>query len=311
VKQIVFAAAAVAAITLVTAAPASAQANRTFVSGHGLDTNQCTLAAPCRTFAQAITLTNPGGEITVLDPAGYGSVTISKPISIVNDGVGEAGLTAVNSAGIMINAGPTDVVTLRGLTLVGSGTADYGIRFSSGGGLNIQNSVIRGFQGGIFFYPGNASVLNVSDTVLSNNVNDGVLVQPSTTNAVVNAFFERVQALGNGASGFDVIGYYASTSTINATAADCGSSGNQIGYTATTNNSGSPVKFAVISSKAVGNSRGVEAAGQGATMSLALSTISGNATGFYQAAPGVIDSFGNNFILDTTNTGNLGSVAIR
>jgi hypothetical protein len=31
--------------------------------------------------------TNPGGEVNMLDAAGYGSVVISKSISIVNDGV--------------------------------------------------------------------------------------------------------------------------------------------------------------------------------------------------------------------------------
>jgi hypothetical protein len=58
--------------------PAWAQANRTFVSGHGADSNPCSLVAPCRSFTQALTQTNAGGEITILDPAGYGSVTINK-----------------------------------------------------------------------------------------------------------------------------------------------------------------------------------------------------------------------------------------
>ncbi|MGI8568743.1 MAG: hypothetical protein ACR2KT_06560 [Methylocella sp.] len=74
------------------AAPAAALANRTWVSGHGTDSGACTRAAPCKTFAFAITVTNAGGGIDVLDPAGYGPVTIAKAISIVNDGVGTAGI---------------------------------------------------------------------------------------------------------------------------------------------------------------------------------------------------------------------------
>jgi hypothetical protein len=47
---------------------------------------QC-LHAHCtyRTFAVAFTRTNAGGEIDLLDTAGYGPLTINKAISIVND----------------------------------------------------------------------------------------------------------------------------------------------------------------------------------------------------------------------------------
>ena len=51
-------------------APAQAGPNRTWVSGHGTDSGACALAAPCRTFAFALTQTAAGGEIDVLDPAG-------------------------------------------------------------------------------------------------------------------------------------------------------------------------------------------------------------------------------------------------
>src|SRR5215467_12794391 len=89
----VFAAAAAA----IHGSPAFAQAARTFVSGQGSDANPCSLAAPCRSFAQAITQTNAGGEIAVLDTAGYGTVTINKAISITNqDGV-EAGISTASA----------------------------------------------------------------------------------------------------------------------------------------------------------------------------------------------------------------------
>src|SRR4029077_20963890 len=88
---IVIAAGLAFAATL-SAAPAQAQNGRSFVSGHGLDTNTCTLAQPCRTFAVAFAHTNAGGEIDVLDPAGYGPVTITHDISIVNDGVGTSSI---------------------------------------------------------------------------------------------------------------------------------------------------------------------------------------------------------------------------
>src|SRR5215468_6239113 len=125
-------AAASAAVLLTAAEPARAQANRTFVSGHGSDSNPCSLAAPCRSFAQAITQTNAGGEIAVLDTAGYGSVTITKSISIVApDGI-EGGITTSSAVdAITVAVGASDTVNLRGLTLVGGGVGNNGIVFNN------------------------------------------------------------------------------------------------------------------------------------------------------------------------------------
>jgi hypothetical protein len=92
------------------AAPAQAGPNRTWVSGKGTDSGACALAAPCRTFAFALTQTAGGGEIYVLDPAGYGTVTITKAISIVNDGVGVTAIGTSSGNGITINAGASDCV---------------------------------------------------------------------------------------------------------------------------------------------------------------------------------------------------------
>jgi hypothetical protein len=99
------------------AAPAQAGPNRTWVSGHGTDSGGCTRAAPCKTFAFALTQTAAGGEIDVLDPGGYGPVTITKAMSIVNDGVGVAAIGAPSGNAITINAGGDDSVHLRGLTI--------------------------------------------------------------------------------------------------------------------------------------------------------------------------------------------------
>src|SRR5215510_6870701 len=75
------------ALTLVTFAltlsmVAQAQATRTWVSGVGDDLNPCSRTAPCKTFAGAISKTAINGEIDALDPAGYGSVTITKSITL-------------------------------------------------------------------------------------------------------------------------------------------------------------------------------------------------------------------------------------
>src|SRR5215469_1161281 len=115
-------------IATIASSGAYALSNRTFVSGNGNDSNPCTIAAPCRSFAGALAQTSPGGEIAVLDTAGYGTVTISKAISIVNEEGVEAGVTVTSGDAITINAGANDVVNLRGLTIVGAGGAN-GITF--------------------------------------------------------------------------------------------------------------------------------------------------------------------------------------
>src|SRR5215467_7438919 len=157
---------------------AYALANRTFVSGNGSDANPCSLGAPCRSFAGALAQTSPGGEIAVLDTAGYGAVTITHAISIVNEEGVEAGITVTSGDGITINAGASDVVNLRGLTLVGVGGAN-GITLNTGGVLNIQNCVVRGFGGsGLNLVPTVSSDINVSNTIVSGN-HEGIVLQPS------------------------------------------------------------------------------------------------------------------------------------
>src|ERR1700712_4591138 len=106
---------------LLASAPAHAQATRTWVSGVGDDANPCSRTAPCKTFAGAISKTAPAGEINVLDPGGFGAVTITKSITIRSDHI-EAGIVVSGTNGIIINAGDADAVVLEGLDIEGLGT---------------------------------------------------------------------------------------------------------------------------------------------------------------------------------------------
>jgi hypothetical protein len=80
-------------VATVASGGAHALSNRTFVSGNGSDNSPCSLTAPCRSVAGAIAQTSPGGEIAVLDTAGYGAVTITQAVSIIN----EEGVEACNA----------------------------------------------------------------------------------------------------------------------------------------------------------------------------------------------------------------------
>src|SRR5215218_7784849 len=88
---------------------AQAQATRTWVSGVGDDANPCSRTAPCKTFAGAISKTAAGGEISVLDPGGYGAVNITKSITLNGTGTlasvlfsGTNGII-INGSGIIVN----------------------------------------------------------------------------------------------------------------------------------------------------------------------------------------------------------------
>src|SRR5215467_8792923 len=116
------------AIVLLGTTLMSAQATRTWVSGVGDDVNPCSRTAPCKTWAGAISKTAAGGEISALDPAGFGAVTITKAITLNGDGT-LASIVAGGTNGIVVNAGPNDVVVIRNLSLHGVGTGLNGIRF--------------------------------------------------------------------------------------------------------------------------------------------------------------------------------------
>src|SRR5688572_10414768 len=108
-------------LTLAICSIANAQATRTWVSGVGDDANPCSRTAPCKTYAGAISKTAAGGEISTLDPGGFGAVTITKSMTIDGtNGQGFGSILASGTNGININDSATAtpntiVVNLRNL----------------------------------------------------------------------------------------------------------------------------------------------------------------------------------------------------
>ena len=166
-------------LIVLASAAAHAQASRTWVSGVGDDVNACSRTAPCKTFAGAIQKTANGGEIDALDPGGFGSVIISKSITIDGNGVLAGVLASANSTGIIINTTQVKerekaVVRLRGLSINGVGTGRNGIDIREAGSVSIEDCVIDGFkENGILVSSGNVFVRN---TTIRNNVIAGITV---------------------------------------------------------------------------------------------------------------------------------------
>ena len=155
---------------------------RTFVSGLGNDANPGTREQPKRTFASALAVTDPAGEIVALDSAGFGSttLTLNKSISIIAPPGLYAGLRVTSGNAITVAAGSNDTVILRGLTVNSGGGGSNGIVFQSGAALHVENCEVSGFTGGNGINSSSPGHLFVADSVVRRNftgvyVNNGKL----------------------------------------------------------------------------------------------------------------------------------------
>jgi hypothetical protein len=188
-------------LTLGISSIANAQATRTWVSGVGDDANPCSRTAPCKTYAGAISKTAAGGEISTLDPGGFGAVTITKAMTINGDGT-LAGILNAGSNGVIVNAGANDVVYLRNLSINGAGTGLNGVRYLAGKALHVENCNIYG-QGNNSAGNGNGIVvaltataggLFVKDTNIKTCAVTGISV--ATTTGFVAGVLEHVRLEG-------------------------------------------------------------------------------------------------------------------
>jgi len=160
-------------------AVAFGQATRTWVSGVGNDANPCSRTAPCKTFAGAISKTATGGEISVLDPGGFGAVTIGKGITINGTGTLAGILNSLGVNGIVVNAPATDTVIIREISINGAGTGANGIRYLAGKTLMVDHCWIYGQNNaatsrGIDVALGANGTLKVINSVIENVTEDGI-----------------------------------------------------------------------------------------------------------------------------------------
>jgi len=142
-------------------------------------------------------------------------VTINKTISIINDGVGEAGvLVSGGLNGITINAGASDSVSLRGLTVKGIGFGGgSGIVFNSGKSLTIENCAVRNLTATtrwVTAFCSNRALqasLTVTNTLVADNSINGIIIVPLGSGAV-KASLNRVELYNNGFAGLNVLGNF-------------------------------------------------------------------------------------------------------
>jgi len=274
----------------------SAQATRTWVSGVGDDVNPCSRTAPCKTFAGAISKTAACGEISVLDPGGYGTLTITKSITVDGAGTLASSLNSGGITGFLVNVQAGDVcatVILRNLSVNGgSATGSFGSN-----GVRILNAIATNVH---------LEHMNIShqqrgvqvDTTIANNrlfmkdvdirhtTIDGINIQP-TAGQLVRLHFQDVRSRQSVGSGLRL------ANNIQGTIANSQFEGNATGVNVLAN-----TVFVTLSESVMSNNTGSGLInGSTATTVIDGCTITGNlGSGVLNNTGGTVVGFGNNGI---------------
>jgi len=260
---------AIAVFSLAISSVAQAQATRTWVSGVGDDANPCSRTAPCKTFAGAISKTAPNGEINVLDPGGFGAVTITKSITISSECF-EAGVLVSGTNGIIVAGAAGDKVKLRGLDMNGLTTGLSAIKWQSGAQLTVENCWIYEFAQGIDVQSTTGGNLYVKDTRITQVTGDAIHLQTSAGFIVANIDNVRMEGNGNGLVGTNnTFGNITRSSvfqnTTNGISASSGSTMNVescvISHNATGVNSAAGSSFLLSNASIFNNNTGISAGG--------------------------------------------------
>jgi hypothetical protein len=265
-----------------------AQATRTWVSGVGDDANPCSRTAPCKTFAGAISKTAAGGEINAIDPGGFGTVTITKSITI--NGAGTlASVLAAGTNGITVNAGLSDSVTLRELDINGAGTGLTGIRVLSAGRLTIENVHIQNLTTSAIALD---LTTGVNLTAYIKNVtahytgSHGISVTPNGS-ATARVDFDRVSVTHVGGNGIYLFGAGTTASIARSTFAFANGSGVAADFSAAAD---------VFDSTSFRNANGLQSSNSGVIRFWGSQVSSNTSNGINILSAGLVQSHGNNAV---------------
>jgi len=282
------------------AAPAHAQATRTWVSGVGDDVNPCSRTAPCKTFPGAISKTAANGEIDCLDPGGFGQVTITKSITIDCGGV-TGGILSSLVNGVIVNAGVNDRIVLRNLNIQGVGNGATGVRFLAGLHLTLENVRIQGTTGiGVDVNKGASGNLYMHNVYITQT---GTAVRLFTGAGGINAILNDVKIDAVNGNGLEV----ASGSTV-ATIANSAIT-NVTGSALITTGGGFINADKQVVAK---NATGANASASGSSIRISNNAFNDNGTALAAANGGTISSSNTNTIVGTIGINpNGGAVPFR
>jgi hypothetical protein len=291
---------AVAVFAFAAASAAQAQATRTWVSGVGDDVNPCSRTAPCKTYAGAISKTAKDGEISTLDPGGFGAVTITKSITINGGGGGQGygSILASLTNGIIINiTDPADVrkaVKLDWLNINGASTGLDGIRWLSGNSLAVDNTLIDGFTSDgieVAFSAVNNTAFALHNVTIRNCAGAGVKMSANTTGTTGFAF----DGLFIFRCGTGIDAQNGSRGTVRDSTLGLNTTGVALSQ------GSSACEVNIDNSLITGHVTGISCGG-GTRARISKAIITQNVTSLTPAAQ--VDSGGNNTIMGNTNNNN-------
>lgn len=289
--------------TLAITTMAQAQTTRTWVSGVGDDVNPCSRTAPCKTFAGAISKTATNGEISVLDPGGFGTLNITKAITVDGGGIMGSILNAGAVNGIIINltnAETNKAVHLRNLSIQGVGTGLNGIRILQANDVTIENVAISGQTGhGIDIQ----NVITDSNTYLNNvtvfDVNgNGLNVSNSNVNfrTFVRMDNTRFNNCGSdGTEGGVVAGTSARITAVNVHVSGSSGAGWSAGGT------GSAVLFMDNCTSSSNTGAGIAASNNGIVSVADNNIYQNDGVAYSSSGTGQIRSFGGNKVFNNAS----------
>lgn len=289
---------------------------RSFVATHGNDGNtasNCPSTAPCRGFAAALSVTEPGGEIIVLRSGGYGPVSISQSVSnIAPEGV-YAGISVIAGNGVTVS-GANAEVTLRGLNINGLGGVT-GISLTSGSSLIVENCTVTNMsaaglwagapasvsirnsrftangQQGAHFTGGASGSVTGSD--FQANAGGGLLVTASGVGTLTKVVVIGTTAKENGSYNLDAQAHTSGAARLEVSDSVLSQSG--VGIRAYSN--GATARVSVANSLVSGNALvGMGASGAGASLVASGNLVTRNVVGLKAEEGGALESDSTNAV---------------
>src|ERR1700692_2799812 len=285
---------------------AQAQATRTWVSGVGDDANPCSRTAPCKTWPGAISKTADCGEIDALDPGGFGTVTITKAITLDGGGGQVASiLSSPGVNGVNVSAQAADVIILRNLRINGAGGAT-GVQVNTAAKVVIEKCDIFGFNtAAVNVTPGSATTVNVKiqETTLNNN-QAGVLSKP-TGGATVNMSIDHsfIDANVGGAMKIDGTGGGSSNVSVNDTSLSLNGGAGTNGVRGASGNVAIDMMRDTITKNGGAGVQANISGGGTSTVTVGESLLSNNATAWQALNGASLLSYKNNQVTGAPGTG--------
>jgi hypothetical protein len=207
----------------------SATVPRAFVSINGSDANPCSAVQPCRSFNQALTVVEPGGEIVVQDSGGYStgfsinqSVTIDAAgfnASVISTSAtdlctistaGRVVLRGISFHGASVGANAINVTQAASLYLERCSIAEFtssGVNMPSGGSLFVTSTDVRACGSGIVVASNGTTRANLvaHDSRFSECVSDGVVIESPGNAKVAIGWLKDCTASLCGGAGFKAL----------------------------------------------------------------------------------------------------------